>query len=133
MPRWSDASLGILLTQPFDWAWRTFVLPDAWPQQRPWLHGTAALYYRPIFALTHWLLIGGAAVFLYADRRAARKTAQLLHAAELDRIRRSKLALESRLQAMQARVEPQFLFNTLAQVERLYELDPSWPDACSTI
>jgi hypothetical protein len=64
-------------------------------------------------------------VFLYADRRASRKTAQLLHAAELDRIRRSKLAFESRLQAMQARVEPQFLFNTLAQVERLYELDPA--------
>jgi LytS/YehU family sensor histidine kinase len=28
------------------------------------------------------------------------------------------------LQAMQARVEPQFLFNTLAQVKRLYEQDP---------
>jgi LytS/YehU family sensor histidine kinase len=62
-------------------------------------------------------------VFLYAGRRAALRTAERLQAAELDRIRRSKLALGSRLQAMQARVEPQFLFNTLAQVERLYELD----------
>ena len=33
--------------------------------------------------------------------------------------------LESRLAAMQAQVEPQFLFNTLAQVERLYEIDPA--------
>ena len=42
--------------------------------------------------------------------------------------------LESQLQAMQARVEPQFLFNTLAQVKRLYALDPSpVPTGCSTI
>jgi LytS/YehU family sensor histidine kinase len=77
-----------------------------------------------LFDLTYWLLIGSAAVFLYADRRAARRTEARLHAAQLDRIRRSKVALESRLQAMQARVEPQFLLNTLAQVERLFELDP---------
>jgi LytS/YehU family sensor histidine kinase len=85
---------------------------------------THARYYAPIYELASWLLIGGSAVFLYADRRAARKTEAHLQAAELDRIRRSKLALESRLQAMQARVEPQFLFNTLAQVERLYARDP---------
>ena len=114
---------GIALTEPFSWAWRTYVVPDHWPANYTWLHGTPALFYWPIFSLTHWLLIGGAVVFFYADRRAARKTAQLLHDAELDRIRRSRLALESRLQAMQARVEPHFLFNTLAQVERLYELD----------
>jgi hypothetical protein len=116
---------GILLSEPFNWAWRTYLLPDLWPAQRTWLHGTPSLFYWPIFSLTHWLLIGGSSVFLYADRRAARKTAQLLHNAELDRVRRSKIALESRLQAMQARVEPQFLFNTLAQVERLYDTDPA--------
>jgi hypothetical protein len=115
---------GIVVTEPFTWAWRTYMLPDLWPAKRAWLHGTRALIYHPIFALTHWLLVGSAVVFLYADRRAARKTAQLLRDAELDRIRRSKLAIESRLQAMQARVEPQFLFNTLAQVERLYETEP---------
>ena len=117
-------TVGMLVSEPFNWAWRSFVLPDLWPKHRAWLHGTAAQFYHPIFGFTHWLLIGGAAVFLYADRRAARRTAQMLHAAELDRLRRSKLALESRLQAMQARIEPQFLFNTLAQVERLYELNP---------
>jgi len=114
--------VGIALSEPLNWAWRTYMMAGAWPDW-PWLHGTPALFYWPIFALTHWLLIGGAAVFLYADRRAARNTAKLLHHAELDRIRRSRLTLESRLQAMQARVEPQFLLNTLAQVERLYEID----------
>jgi len=116
--------VGQLLTLPVDFAWKNLVIGGQFPASRPWLHGAAALIYWPVFQLTHWLLIGSATVFLYADRRAARKTAQLLDAAERDRLKRSKLALESRLQAMQARVEPQFLFNTLAQVERLYELDP---------
>ncbi len=46
-----------------------------------------------------------------------------MHAAELERTRTAKRTLESRLQAMQARVEPQFLFNTLAQVHDLYRAD----------
>ena len=114
---------GIALTEPFHWFWRTYMLPDRWPASFTWLHGTMALFYWPIFFLTQWLLVGSAVVFLYADRRAARRTTQLLHDAELDRIRRSRRALESRLQAMQARVEPEFLFNTLDQVERLYDRD----------
>ena len=115
---------GFVMSEPFNWAWRIYVLPDRWPADWSWLHGTPAHFYWPIFWLTLWLPAGGAVVFLYADRRAARRTAQLLQTAELDRIRRSRIALESRLQAMQARVEPQFLFNTLGQVERLYERDP---------
>jgi hypothetical protein len=117
-------AVGVLLGELFGWAWRLLVLPDRWPASRPWLEGASAPYYFAIWGLTHWLLVGGCAVFFYADRRAARKTERQLNDAELDRIRRSKLALESRLQAMQARVEPQFLFNTLAQVEHLYESDP---------
>jgi hypothetical protein len=117
--------VGVMLSGTFGWVWRTLVLPDAWPAWRPYLRGTASLYYFPIYSLASWLLLGAPAVFLYADRRAARQTEAHLHAAELDQIRRSKLALESRLQAMQARVEPQFLFNTLAQVEHLYERDPA--------
>jgi histidine kinase len=115
--------VGELFATPFGWAWDAYVMSGTWPAGTNWLQGTAKLFYGPIKSGTHWLLIGGAVVFLYANRRAARKTAQLLHSAELDRIHRSRRALESRLQAMQARVEPQFLFNTLDQVESLYELD----------
>ena len=50
--------------------------------------------------------------------------ADRMRAAELERVRDRQRALESRLQAMQARVEPQFLFNTLAQVERPLRADP---------
>ena len=114
---------GFLMSEPFDWAWRVYVMPDRWPADWSWLHGTRADVYWPLILLTWWLPIGAAVVFLYADRRAARRTAQLLQAAQLDRVRRSRIAFESRLQAMQARVEPRFLLNTLAQVRRLYEID----------
>lgn len=114
---------GVALGEVFHLAWRSFVLPDQWPDSRPWLRGTASYIYWPIYNVTTWLLLGGFAVFFYADRRAARKTEAHLRAAELEHLRKSKRALESRLQAMQARVEPQFLFNTLSQIERLYEFD----------
>ncbi len=116
--------VGVLLSEPLFWLWRLAWMDGGFPPGRPWLQGHAIYVFMPIFNLSHWMLIGGAVVFLYADRRAARRTEARLRTAELDRIRRSKVALESRLQAMQARVEPQFLFNTLAQVERLFEVDP---------
>ena len=114
-------TLGIILTEPMQWLWRD---ASSCPPNRPWTCAPMAYWYWPMFQLTHWLLLGGCGGFLYADARAARRTAALLRSAELDRLRRSKQALESRLQAMQARVEPRFLFNTLAQVEQLYRDDP---------
>jgi sensor histidine kinase YesM len=76
-----------------------------------------------IYLVTYSLLYAGSAVFLYAQWRTARRTEQYLHRAQLDRVRKSRIALESRLQALQARVEPKFLFNTLAQVRDLYDHD----------
>ncbi|HEX6138190.1 MAG TPA: histidine kinase [Casimicrobiaceae bacterium] len=118
---------GVLLGLALDANWAQIEMaardPNA-PGAPPWQrYGTQVT--NTIFAMLNWLLFGGSAAFLYADRRAARKTEELLRAAEIDRLGRSKLALESRLQAMQARVEPQFLFNTLAHVRDLYERDPA--------
>src|SRR5206468_7152836 len=48
-----------------------------------------------------------------------------LNAAQVQRAETQRRTLESRLQVLQARVEPQFLFNTLAQVRELYESDPA--------
>lgn len=70
-----------------------------------------------------WLMFGGLATFVYVDRKRARATRERLAAAELERARKTKRTLESRLAAMQARVEPQFLFNTLAQVRDLYDVN----------
>jgi len=73
-----------------------------------------------LYFFFEWLVLGGIATFIYTDRRRARAAKARMHAAELERAHAAKRTLESRLQAMQARVEPQFLFNTLAQVRELY-------------
>ena len=69
------------------------------------------------------LMLGGAAVWVVLDRRRASLARATLHRAELERVAAEKRSIESDLQAMQARVEPQFLFNTLAQVKILYAED----------
>jgi len=66
------------------------------------------------------LMVGGATIWVINDRRRARRARARRHAAELERIAAEKRSIESDLQAMQARIEPQFLFNTLAQVKLLY-------------
>jgi len=71
---------------------------------------------------SYWLYCTLACV-VYVNRRTARLAARRLHDAELARSNSRRRTLESRLQAMQARVEPQFLFNTLAQVRELYVRD----------
>lgn len=69
------------------------------------------------------ILLGGGIVWIVNDRRRAQRARERTHAAELERIAAEKRSIESDLQAMQARVEPQFLFNTLAQVRALYRED----------
>jgi LytS/YehU family sensor histidine kinase len=84
---------------------------------------------RTILRVVYWqienLLLMTAAVLVYLDRRHARAALARRHAAELARVHASKRTLESRLQAMQARVEPKFLFDTLAQLKQLYESNPA--------
>jgi len=63
-----------------------------------------------------------AVAFIY--RRNALARLQSLHGAQLELAELAKQTHEAGLQAMQARVEPQFLFSTLTQVEQLYEHDP---------
>src|SRR5574337_628434 len=60
--------------------------------------------------------------------REARSAADRMRAAAVARAHARRRTLESRLQAMQARVEPQFLFNTLAQVRELYERETALAD-----
>ncbi len=59
----------------------------------------------------------------YMSMREARHRADVLRGVQLDRARLARSTFESRLQATQARVEPQFLFDTLGDIERLYEVD----------
>jgi len=68
-----------------------------------------------------WGLVVAAYYFI---ERSVRRAAEL-RAAELARRQAESQMLEARLHVMQAQVEPHFLFNTLAHVQRLYQTDPS--------
>jgi signal transduction histidine kinase len=67
------------------------------------------------------LLITGAWLYLRADaeQRAAIARCQL-HSARMD-----QQTAEARLAMLEAQIEPHFLFNTLASVKRLYDIDRS--------
>lgn len=64
-----------------------------------------------------------AVALLYFARRDSEAMARLRQE-ELDRIGLGRQMSEARLQVLQAQIEPHFLFNTLANVRRLYEVDP---------
>jgi sensor histidine kinase YesM len=54
---------------------------------------------------------------------------EAMRAAEADRSRLEQETLQARLKTLEAQIEPHFLFNTLANVRRLYEVDPVAGDA----
>jgi hypothetical protein len=103
---------GVLEAQGATGLWHLFVPQDYVP--RP----GAALYLS-----LELVLLGGGIVWIVNDRRRGQRARARTHAAELERIAAEKRSIESDLQGMQARVEPQFLFNTLAQVRALYRED----------
>ncbi len=80
-------------------------------------------------ALRHFGSVGLVIVFgglMFAMIELLRRQAQLDSALEAAREERGRLArntFESRLAAMQAQVEPQFLFDSLVDIEALYERD----------
>lgn len=69
--------------------------------------------------------LGYAILFVAALETQHRRsrTNEAIRTAQHDQATLSRKVLESRLAAMQAQVEPQFLFDTLVDVERLYRKD----------
>src|SRR6185369_17090856 len=76
------------------------------------------LAFIPIFIM---LLI--AKYFIGRSRRATAFAEQKKQEAEVSNVNRQ--ITEARLQALQAQVEPHFLYNTLANVQALTEVDPA--------
>ena len=69
------------------------------------------------------ILVGGLTTFVHVNRRTALAARRRQHESEQARARARRHTLESELQALQARVEPMFLFGTLARIRRLYRSD----------
>jgi len=78
--------------------------------------------YLPQLAFLFILLSAGIKI-AYAGRvKAEAKAAQAQEVAEAESLQRQ--VVEARMAAMQAQVEPHFLFNTLASIDHLIEVDP---------
>ena len=80
---------------------------------------------QPAAMFFEFLIWGSIVVFIYVKRRNALLADKRMDAARAQRAGAQRRTLESRLQALQARVEPLFLFNTLAEVRDLYDVDPA--------
>ena len=72
-----------------------------------------------------WTLLGGLGYALFYFTREDDQQRQQLCDAELAQQALGAQMLQARLSALQAQIEPHFLFNTLANVRRLYETTPS--------
>jgi hypothetical protein len=81
-----------------------------------------------LWSLANTALSGGLALAVYVRFRSARRARDAFSAMELERVAAVREVLGSRLEAMRARVEPQFLLGTLADVEALYDHDPEAGD-----
>jgi signal transduction histidine kinase len=60
---------------------------------------------------------------VFEFQRHGRRSEEAMHRAELDREALDREMQSARLQVLQAQIEPHFLFNTLANVRRMYRTD----------
>jgi hypothetical protein len=77
-----------------------------------------------------WLMLvfGGLAAAVYSSRQRHAQMLAVLRAAELDRETSQRRLAEARLSALHARIDPEFLFQTLTKLEQLYDADPPGAD-----
>lgn len=81
-------------------------------------------YGEPLMPLTMWFIVISMIIKVTykGTVQAEAKAAQATEVAEAESLKRQ--VIEARMAAMQAQVEPHFLFNTLASIDHLIETDP---------
>jgi Histidine kinase len=96
---------------------------------RLWVYGSLPTFSSEPAYLTGvwltWTLLGSLGYALFYLTREDEQQRQMLCDGESARQALSAQMLQARLSALQAQIEPHFLFNTLANVRRLYETTPS--------
>jgi sensor histidine kinase YesM len=80
-------------------------------------------FFSSTFAI--WAAVGSLAYWLFNSTREDELARAALEETECRRQSLQGQMVEARLTALQAQIEPHFLFNTLANVKRLYETAPS--------
>ncbi len=81
--------------------------------------------FKAIGAIVLWSHVIAAGVLGYFFMTREEDAIAKLHVEEMRRVHLDRELAEARLQVMQAQVEPHFLFNTLANVRRLFQTDPA--------
>ena len=79
--------------------------------------GKAASFVRAVL----WGSLFTTLLYFYKRERDA---ARALHETHLQRLNAQRQETEARLRSLQAQIEPHFLFNTFANIQRLYQVDP---------
>jgi len=74
--------------------------------------------------VARWVVVAGLAYAISTTLRRTADAAAQAHESGLQRIQLERQMTEARLQSLRAQIEPHFLFNTLANVHRLYQTDP---------
>jgi signal transduction histidine kinase len=87
-----------------------------------WSHDEAL--WRVLITTSLGIGFGSVILLVYMYREQKARAAMEAHRAEAERQRGEKQMLSAQLRTMQAQVEPHFLFNTLATVQHLVEVDP---------
>jgi LytS/YehU family sensor histidine kinase len=77
-----------------------------------------------------WLMLffGGLIAAVVASQRRRTRMLSTLRSAELNRTTSQQRLAEAKLASLQARVDPDYLYQTLSRLERLYEDDPPAAD-----
>jgi hypothetical protein len=83
--------------------------------------GVAAMLGRVL----RWAVVGGCVAAMWLVWRHAADASAAAQAVELRRVRLERQATEARLGALRGQIEPHFLFNTLATVRRLQQVEPA--------
>jgi len=117
--RYVALALTIVLTAPLAAALRFAYIQLVYPDPLP-------LDQYPLMMLRFWTRYAELAALgtLVAEfYRHETRSVEAMHRAEIDRLALDREMAEARLQVLQAQIEPHFLFNTLANVRRLYQTD----------
>jgi len=77
-----------------------------------------------------WLMLffGTLIAAVGASQRSRSRMLSALRSAELDRATSQQRLVAARLAALEARIDPDYLYHTLSRLERLYEDDPPAAD-----
>ena len=75
--------------------------------------------------VVRWEVVAGLSYLFFIFQRQGAEAAARLHDSEVQRIQMDRQMTEAQLDSLRAQIEPHFLFNTLANIQRLYQTEPS--------